>query len=115
MKKYLLLTTSLSLSIGLVACESETPKEKKKETAQAIEKALSEKDKILKSMDEHRKNKDKAETFVILEESKKTAVDQAMYNDLVKDAAMQIGDNFVRNLGGFAGGKGPERYYGTKI
>ncbi|HDR4494240.1 TPA: hypothetical protein QCQ12_003074 [Bacillus cereus biovar anthracis] len=142
MKKYLLLATSLLLSIVLVACGSEEPKEEKKDTAQATDKAPSEKEKLLKSMDEHRKNKDntetkdKAETFVISEEAKKMAVEQVMSNDLVKDAyigvkgnkvtmsvvvnaavtkdaAKQIGDNFVRNLGGFAGGKGPEKdYYG---
>ncbi len=72
------------------------------------------------------------------EEGKKMALEQVKQNPLVSDAhievngktivmavilgtavnketAKEIGDNFVRNLGTFSGGKPPEKYYYGEI
>ncbi|AXK19116.1 hypothetical protein [Bacillus sp. COPE52] len=137
MKKLLLFMTII-LSLGLAACGSKDVevKQETKEPSELeqIKKQMNDhREEIPK---EETKKEVKQETFVISDEAKKMAIEQVTSNPLVKDAhievkgkevtmsvivndavtkesAKQIGDNFVRNLGGFAGGKGPEKnYYG---
>ncbi|MGG1330710.1 hypothetical protein ABE222_29195 [Bacillus tropicus] len=137
MKKYLLIATSLLLSIGLVACGSEEPKEEKKDTAQATEQKEEKKESLVEKYKKvGEEKKEKASAFPVSEEAKNMTLEQIKTNPNVsdahievkdtkivmavvvshavtKEAAKEIGDNFVRNLGSFAGGKAPEKeYYG---
>ncbi|MCU5376175.1 hypothetical protein OCA08_03370 [Bacillus cereus] len=118
------------------SAEFETSKTEAIENAQKEEKAKADEEKKKQDAATQKEDKKIANTIEFNEESKKIALDQVKQNPLVKDAhievqgkkiimavivntsvnkeaAKEIGDNFVRNLGAFSGGKAPEKnYYG---